>query len=205
MYEIKHWSDMFVFFCMSVKRHRGHQTESSFKFHPAATGWLRLLGLFFSESNINKSKLVPVWAFQRDWSRVMCWVVLFSGQCDFFKKLFNWWNLSCQILRLFHHSLLLRLHFITFSFSITAKFAFPLPLFIYFFIHPNPSKKKKLSSIWALKKGKSSPFSKSENPLVTTGERSMSAWQVDWVINPHVAVKNISGESNKVIQLKKET
>lgn len=128
----------------------------------------------FSEGNINKSKLVPVWAFQLDWSRVMCWVVLFSGQCDFFKKLFNWWNLSCQILRLFHHSLLLGLHFITFSFSITAKFA--LPLFIYFFIHPNPCKKKNLARDEPHRKENLLP---SQSQKILLSRRGKEACQLD--------------------------
>lgn len=51
----------------------------------------------------------------------------------------------------------------------------------------------KLSSTWASKKRKSPPLSKRENPLVTL-ERSMSTWQVDWVISPHLTVKQWLGE-----------
>lgn len=116
----------------------------------------------------------------------MCWVVLFFEGWDFFKTLFNWWNLSCQILWLFHHSLLFRLHFI-FFFSCSNTFFFFFPLYHCQILF------SKLSSTWASKKRKSPPLSKRENPLVTL-ERSMSTWQVDWVISPHLTVKQWLGE-----------
>lgn len=51
-----------------------------------------------------------------------------------------------------------------------------------------PNSLFRLSSTWASKKRKSPPLSKRENPLVTH-ERSMSTWQVDWVISPHLTIK----------------
>ncbi len=132
--------------------------------------------------------------FHSDWYCVLCWLVLFSEGSDFFKRLFNWWNLSCQILELFHHSLLFRLRFIFFLKKILLQHLFSVSL---------PNTLFKLRSTAAAKKRKSPPLSKRENPLVTH-ERSMSTWQVDRVIKSssdhETAARNLWGGKHMMIQ-----